>query len=68
MLELQLHKCMEFKLSKARENLTIWVKRLADPGRKLRENQQRVDELSVDLLRRMQSGLRACKDRLNQEA
>jgi exodeoxyribonuclease VII large subunit len=67
-LELQLHKCMEFKLANARENLTSWVKRLADPGRKLRENQQRVDELSVDLLRRMQSGLRACKDRLNQEA
>ena len=30
------------------------VKRLADPGRKLRENQQRVDELSLDLLRRFQ--------------
>lgn len=67
-LELQLHKCMEFKLANARENLTLWVKRLADPGRKLRENQQRVDELSVDLLRRMQSGLRACKERLNHEA
>jgi len=67
-LELQLHKCMEFKLANARENLTLWVKRLADPGRKLRENQQRVDELSADLLRRMQSGLRACKERLNHEA
>jgi len=67
-LELQLHKCMEFKLANARENLTLRVKRLADPGRKLRENQQRVDELSADLLRRMQSGLRACKERLNHEA
>jgi len=67
-LELQLHKCMEFKLANARENLTRRVKRLADPGRKLRENQQRVDELSADLLRRMQSGLRACKERLNHEA
>ncbi len=67
-LELQLHKCMEFKLANARANLALWVKRLADPGRKLRENQQRVDELSVDLLRRMQSGLRACKERLNHEA
>ena len=63
-LELQLQKCMEFKLSSAREDFTGWVKRLADPGRRLRENQQRLDELSVDLLRRFQDRLRGCKDRL----
>ncbi|MGH7796887.1 MAG: exodeoxyribonuclease VII large subunit [Candidatus Binatia bacterium] len=66
-LDLRLQKCMEFKLSNARENFRRWVKRLADPGRKLRENQQRVDELSVDLLRRLQTRLRECRDRLNQE-
>jgi exodeoxyribonuclease VII large subunit len=44
------------------------VKRLTDPGRKLRENQQRLDELSVDLLRRFQECLRRIKDRLTQGA
>ena len=44
------------------------VKRLSDPGRKLRENQQRVDELSVDLLRRFQERLRQLKDRLAERA
>ncbi len=63
-LELQLQRCMEFKLSSTRENLISWVKRLADPGRKLREHQQRLDELSVDLLRRLQDRLRGCKDHL----
>jgi exodeoxyribonuclease VII large subunit len=66
-LELQLQRCMRFKISNARENFTAWVKRLADPGRRLRENQQRVDELSVDLLRRFQDRLRGCKDKLNQQ-
>jgi exodeoxyribonuclease VII large subunit len=66
MLGLQLQRCMDFQLSNARENLRTWVKRLADPGRKLRENQQRVDELSVDLLRRFQDRLRERKDGLNQ--
>ena len=64
MLELQLQRCMQFKLSSTRENFISWVKRLADPGRKLRENQQRLDELSVDLLRRFQDRLRGCKDHL----
>ena len=67
MLELQLQRCMDFKLSNARENLRTWAKRLADPGRKLRENQQRVDELSVDLLRRFQDRLRGCKDHLHRQ-
>jgi exodeoxyribonuclease VII large subunit len=66
-LELQLKRCMGVKLANAREIFTSWVKRLADPGRRLRENQQRVDELSVDLLRRLQDRLRACKEQLNQQ-
>jgi exodeoxyribonuclease VII large subunit len=64
MLDLQLQRCMEFKLSNARENFRTWVKRLADPGRKIRENQQYLDELSVNLLRRLRDRLRGCKDRL----
>ena len=51
-----------------REACSGLAKRLADPGRKLRENQQRLDELSVDLLRRFQEKLRQFKDRLAQGA
>ena len=34
----------------------------------MRENQQRVDELSVNLLRRCRDRLRACKHQLNQQS
>lgn len=63
-LERQLQRCMEFKLASTREDLAGWVKRLADPSRKLREHQQRLDELSIDLLRRLRDRLRGCKDHL----
>jgi exodeoxyribonuclease VII large subunit len=63
-LELQLLKEMEFKLETAKENLNALLKRLADPGRKLRENQQRLDELSIDLLRRFQECVRQSKNSL----
>jgi exodeoxyribonuclease VII large subunit len=43
------------------------IKRLADPERKLRETQQRVDELSVDLLRRWRELLRQLRGRLAQQ-
>ena len=66
-LELQLQRCMQLKLSHTRDGLKAWVKRLADPGRKLRDNQQLLDELSLDLVRRMQDRLRACQDRLNRQ-
>jgi exodeoxyribonuclease VII large subunit len=68
LLEAQLRKNIEFKLSTLRETCAGLAKRLADPGRKLRENQQRLDELSVDLLRRFQEKLRQFKDRLAQGA
>ena len=55
---------MEFKLETAKENLNALLKRLADPGRKLRENQQRLDELSIDLLRRFQERVRQSKNSL----
>lgn len=67
-LELQLQKCLDVKLSNARECLATWVKRLADPRRKLREDQQRLDELSVDLLRRLGDRLRDCRNRLAHQA
>jgi exodeoxyribonuclease VII large subunit len=51
----------------AKENWRGFIKRLADPERKLRETQQRVDELSVDLVRRCRDRLRQLKDRLVQQ-
>ena len=68
LLEVQLQRCMDSKLANLREDFRSWVKRLADPSRKLRDNQQRVDELSGDLARRIQDRLRGCKDQLNQQA
>ena len=65
-LEEQLSRCMRRKLEMAKENWRGLVRRLADPERKLRETQQRVDELSVDLVRRFRDRLRQLKDRLVQ--
>ncbi len=63
-LEDQLLRCLQLKIEMLRETYLGYLKRLADPGRKLRENQQRVDDLSLDLLHRFQEQLRRCKDRL----
>jgi exodeoxyribonuclease VII large subunit len=65
--KIQLLRCMRRKLELAKENWRGLIKRLADPERKLRETQQRVDELSVDLLRRWRQRLRQLKDRLGQQ-
>jgi exodeoxyribonuclease VII large subunit len=59
---------VDFHIEHARDGLAALVKRLADPSRKLRENQQRVDELSVALLRRFQERLRQLRDRLAQQS
>jgi exodeoxyribonuclease VII large subunit len=67
-LQSRLASGMEFKLDQLRDAFQGLVKRLSDPGRKLRENQQRVDELSVDLLRRFQERVRQLKDRLAERA
>jgi exodeoxyribonuclease VII large subunit len=64
----QLVRNLEFNLSMLREAVAGLAKRLADPGRKLRENQQRLDELSVDLVRRFQERLRQLRERLAQGA
>jgi exodeoxyribonuclease VII large subunit len=48
----------------AKEQWRGLVKRLADPGKRVHENQQRLDELAIDLLRRFQDRARGCKERL----
>jgi exodeoxyribonuclease VII large subunit len=63
-IEEALFRAIENKLQSTKDDLNGLVKRLTDPGRKLRENQQRLDELSVDLLRRLQDRLRQFKERL----
>jgi len=63
-LDDQLRRSVELRLEMLQEACRALVKRLADPGRKLRENQQRVDDLSVDLLRRFQERLRQSRDQL----
>jgi len=66
MIENHLVRNMQLKLDSASENFRALTKRLADPGRKLRENQQRLDELSEYLVRRFQDRLRLMKERLAQ--
>ncbi|MDH3446467.1 MAG: exodeoxyribonuclease VII large subunit [Deltaproteobacteria bacterium] len=55
---------MERKVHDAREEWRALLKRLSDPGRKLREHQQRLDELSINLIRRLQERLRQSRDEL----
>ncbi|MGE5302469.1 MAG: exodeoxyribonuclease VII large subunit [Alphaproteobacteria bacterium] len=50
-LEEALLRGMQFKVDAAKEGLRGLVKRLSDPGKKLREQQQWLDELSEDLFR-----------------
>jgi exodeoxyribonuclease VII large subunit len=68
LLDDQLRRAMRLKLEMLRDAAQGLAKRLADPGRKVRENQQRVDELSVDLLRRFQDRLREFRDRLARQS
>lgn len=67
-LEEQLSKCMRVRMDSAKDLLSGLAKRLGDPRRRLREHQQRVDELSVALLRRFQSRLRHFSDQLGRAA
>ena len=63
-LRASLLRVMERRIDSARDEWCALVKRMSDPGRKLREHQQRLDEVSVDLLRRFQERLRRCRDPL----
>jgi exodeoxyribonuclease VII large subunit len=65
-LEQQLLRCMRRRLDMAKDNWRVLVRRLADPQRKLRDTQQHVDELSVDLVRRWRDRIRQFKERLVQ--
>jgi len=67
-LDAQLAKNVRFQLSMLREAVSALAGRLADPGRKLRENQQRLDALSIDLTRRFQAKLRQLRERLGGDA
>lgn len=67
-LNARLLRGMQTASNEARQDWQGLVKRLGDPGKKLRENQQRLDELSIDFTRRLQDRLRACKERLAQLA
>lgn len=51
-MEAQLFRCVQSKLRAGQELYRGLLKRLVDPGRKLRERQQHLDELAVDLDRR----------------
>jgi exodeoxyribonuclease VII large subunit len=63
-----LRRAMERQIEEARDDWRRLVKRLSDPGRKMREHQQRLDELTVDLLRRFQDCLRQSRDDLARTA
>ena len=67
-LDDQLMRDMELVLESSKETFRGLAKRLADPGRKLRENQQRLDETSVALVRRLEARMRQVRDRLAQSA
>jgi len=65
-LEERLHKCMRRRIERAKDSWRGLVKRLADPEKKLRETQQRLDELSLALVRCFRVRVRQLKDRLVQ--
>jgi exodeoxyribonuclease VII large subunit len=67
-LDDQLTRDMALALEMSKEIFAGLTRRLADPTRKLRENQQHLDEISVNLVRRFHDRLRQCKDRLAQTA
>jgi exodeoxyribonuclease VII large subunit len=63
-LETELIRAMQWRLETAREEWRALVRRLSDPGRKLREHQQQLDDISVDLVRRFRDRLGRCRDKL----
>jgi len=68
LIENQLLRCMQSKIYEAQETSRRLVKRLSDPGRKLREKQQYLDDLSIDLQRRFLARLSQFKERLGHES
>ena len=68
LIENQLLRCIQSKIDEAQEICRRLVKRLSDPGRKLREKQQHLDDLSIDLQRRFLARLSQFKERLGHES
>jgi exodeoxyribonuclease VII large subunit len=68
LIENQLLRCMQSKIYEAQETSRKLVKRLSDPGRKLREKQQYLDDLSIDLQRRFLARLSQFKERVGHES
>jgi exodeoxyribonuclease VII large subunit len=66
-LEESLLRAMQSKIETAKESWRGLVKRLSDPGRKLREHQQWLDELSEDLVRCFHKRLSEFKGQLAQQ-
>ena len=60
----RLRRGVRSRLERRRENLRHWIRRLADPGRRLRQAQMRVDELSLRLGRRQEDRVRLLRERL----
>ncbi len=63
-LDAALLRAVDRRLESVRGELRVLVKRLSDPGRKLREHQQLLDDVSLDLVRRFRDRLRRCRDKL----
>jgi len=63
-LQGRLVRVTQSRLENAREAWAGLARRLADPTRRLRENQIRLDELSLSLWRRIQDRLHRLRDRL----
>lgn len=68
LIENQLLRCIQSKIDDAQDICRGLVKRLSDPGRKLREKQQHLDDLSADLQRRFSDRLNHFKERLGNES
>jgi exodeoxyribonuclease VII large subunit len=68
LIENRLLRCMQSKIDSGQEICRGLAKRLSDPGRKLREKQQHLDDLSLDLQRRFLDRLNKFKERLGYES
>ena len=54
----------ESRLERRRESLRHWIRRLADPGQRLRQGQMRLDDLSLRLWRRQEDHVVRLRERL----
>ena len=60
----RLRRGVDARVERRRESLRHWVRRLADPGRGLRQGQMRLDELSLRLWRRQEDSVARLHERL----